>query len=371
MKILILNWRDIKNPSSGGAEIFTHEMARRWILWGHQVTQFSAAFRGCEKEEIIDGVKVIRRGEPDIRSLSLPVHFWAFWYYLTKFRGKFDVVIDEIHGIPFFTPFFVKEKKVALICEVAKEIWDQMFKFPWNLVGRLMEKFYFKIYKNVHFLTISPSTKNDLIGVGIPDENITILPMGVTLNLPRKLPPKEGSPTFIFVGRLCKMKGVDEAIRAFSLLIEDFPKAEFWIVGNGEKEYVDYLRKLVNQKKLKTRVKFLGFVSEEEKFKLLARAYLLLHPSRREGWGLVVHEANSVGTPVIAYNSPGLRDIVKDGKNGLLCQENTPEEMCRLAIKLIKDKSLYKKLQKGGLQEVKKASWEKTARAALEILDKL
>jgi len=368
MKILILNWRDIKNPLSGGAEVLTHEMAKRWIRWGHQVTQFSATFPGGEKEEIIDGVRVIRRGKPDIRSFSLPVHFWAFWYYLTKFRGKFDVVVDEIHGIPFFTPLFVKEKKVALICEVAKEIWDQMFKFPWNLAGRLVEKFYFKIYKNIHFLTISPSTKKDLISAGIPSSNITILPMGVTLNLPKKLPPKESSPTFIFVGRLCKMKGIDEAIGAFSLLIKDFPRAKFWIVGDGEKEYVDYLKRLVRHKKLKNQVKFFGFVSEKEKFKLLAKAHLLLHPSRREGWGLVVHEANSVDTPVVAYNSPGLRDVVKNGKNGLLCQENTSENMAQLTIRLLKNKTLYQKLQKGGLDEVKSHTWEQTAKVALEIL---
>lgn len=371
MKILIFNWRDIKNPLSGGAEILTHEMARRWVEWGHQVTQFSAAFPGCEKEEIIDGVRTIRKGAPDILSFSIPVHFWALWFYWTKFRGQFEVVIDEIHGIPFFTPLFVKEKKVALICEVAKEIWHQMFPFPWNLIGRLVEKFYFKVYKRIPFLTISPSTKNDLVTAGILEKNITVLPMGVTLNLPQKLPAKEKNPTLIFIGRLCKMKAVDESIKAFALIIKNYSRAKFWIVGDGEKEYIGYLKRLVRHKKLINQVKFFGFVDEKEKFKLLAKAHVLLHASKREGWGLVVHEANGVGTPVVAYNSPGLRDIVKDGENGLLCEENTPKDMSKKAINLLKDKFLYQKLQKGGLGEVGKANWDITAKIALAAIDKL
>mgnify|MGYP001575152852 CR=1 FL=1 len=371
LRILIFNWRDIKNPLSGGAEVLTHEMAKRWVRKGHRVTYFSAVFAGCQREETIDGVRVIRRGAPDILSFSIPVHFWAFWFYWTKFRGKFDVVIDEIHGIPFFTPFFVKEKKIVLICEVAKEIWGQMFSFPWNLIGRLVEKFYFRIYKRILFLTISPSTKKDLIKAGIPAKSITILPMGVTLNLPKNLPSKEKNPTFIFVGRLCKMKAVDEAIRAFALIIKNFPRAEFWIVGDGEREYVDYLKKLVSQKELRKNVKFFGFVDEGKKFILLAKAHILLHPSKREGWGLVVHEANSAGTPTVAYNSPGLRDVVKDGKNGILCEENTPQDMSEKLISLLENKSLYQKLQKGGLEEVKKHDWNKTAKVAIEVLDKL
>lgn len=371
MKILIFNWRDIKNPLSGGAEILTHEMAKRWVKWGHRVTQFSASFPDGVKQETIDGVQIIRRGAPDILSFSIPVHFWAFWYYWTKFRGRFDLVIDEIHGIPFFTPLFVKERKVALICEVANEIWGQMFAFPWSMIGLLTEKFYFYVYKKTNFLTISLSTQKDLISAGIPKEKITILPMGVTLYPLKKRPAKEKQPTLIFVGRLCRMKGIAEAISAFKLITKTFPKARFWIIGSGDKAYIKYLENLVKRKKLVNQVKFFGFVSEKEKFAYLARAHLLLHPSKREGWGLVVHEANSVGTPVVAYDSPGLRDIVRNGVNGRLCMNCSPEKMAKIAIDLLKNLSLYRQLQRDGLVEVKKASWNKTAKVALATLERV
>lgn len=371
MKILILNWRDIKNPEGGGAEILTHEMAKRWVKWGHEVTQFSASFPGGEPEEIIDGVKIIRRGSPTIRSLSIPVHLAAFWWYQKNGKGRFDVVIDEIHGIPFFTPPYVKEKKIALICEVAQEIWDQMFSFPWNWMGHLIEKFYFKIYQRIPFLTISPSTKMDLLKCGISENQITVLPMGVNLLPVSQKIKKEKTPTLIFVGRLCQMKGIEEGIKAFRLIQKKISQAQFWIVGTGERDYVSKLKSHVRELKLSHSVSFFGFISEKKKFALMKRAHLLIHPSVREGWGLVVIEANNVRTPAVGYNVPGLRDSIKEGRTGLLTQENTPEFLAKGVVRLLKDKELYKKLQNNALAWSKKFTWEKTAKESLELIERL
>ena len=81
MHILILNWRDIKNPSSGGAELLTHEMAKRWVEQNHQVTLFTSRFKKSKATEIVDGVKIVREGNPDLRSLFSSVHFNAYRYY--------------------------------------------------------------------------------------------------------------------------------------------------------------------------------------------------------------------------------------------------------------------------------------------------
>jgi len=62
MNILIYNWRDIKNPDAGGAEVFTHEIFKRIAKRRHNVTWFTSSFPNCEKEEIIDGIKIIRCG---------------------------------------------------------------------------------------------------------------------------------------------------------------------------------------------------------------------------------------------------------------------------------------------------------------------
>lgn len=368
MRILIFNWRDIKNPQGGGAEILTYEMAKRWVKWGHKVTQFSASFPGGKSEEVIDGVKIIRRGSPEVRSFSIPVHLAGFWFYQKHFKGKFDVVIDEIHGLPFFTPLYVKEKKVALICEVAREIWDYMFSFPWNLIGHLVEKFYFKIYKKTPFLTISSSTKKDLLRSGIAKDQIKVLPMGVNLiPLPENI-KKEKVPTLIFVGRLSQMKGIEDGIKAFRLVQKRFPQAQLWVVGTGEKEYENELKKHVKKLKLDKSVSFFGFVSEKEKLTLMKQAHILIHSSVREGWGLVVIEANAMGTPAVVYNVPGLRDSTKNGVTGLICAKNTPENLAKNVIKLLEDKFLYETLQKNAYQWSKNFTWDKTAKECLRFL---
>lgn len=371
MKILILNWRDIKHPQSGGAEILIYEMAKRWVKWGHQVTQFSASFPGGKTEEVIDGVKIIRWGSAKIPSFHIPVHLTAFWWYKKNGKGKFDVVIDKIHGIPFFTPFYVKEKKIALICEVAEEIWDQMFSFPWNCIGRLIEKFYLKTYQNIFFLTISSSTKIDLVKSGISKDKIQVLPMGVSLTSIPQTIKKEKLPTLIFAGRLCQMKGIEDGIKAFGMIRDKIPQSQLWIVGAGERNYVNKLKNYVKKLKLSESVSFFGFVSEEKKFALMKRAHILIHPSRREGWGLVVIEANAVGTPAVAYNAPGLRDSIRNGETGLLTQKNTFQFLTKDVLKLLKDKNLYKKLQNNTLAWSKNFTWEKSAKESLELIEKI
>lgn len=366
MRILILNWRDIKNPTSGGAEILTHEMAKRWVKKGHVVTQFSSYFPGARITETIDGIKFIRQGKSDVRYFLNSVHFAAFRYFLQN-RGLFDVIIDEVHGIPFFTPFYVRKKKVVLICEVAGRIWDVNFSFPFNILGKFVEKNYFNFYKNIDFLTISNSTKNELIKLGVSDKRITVLPMGITT--PKSLPvyEKEKTPTLIFVARLLKAKGIEDAIKACALLKKEFPRIKLWVIGKGEKNYEKYLKKLVKLKKIDSSVRFFGFVTQSEKFKLMQRAHLLVVPSIKEGFGLTIPEAGLVGTPAVAYDVEGLRDIINDGHNGLLVKANS--EMLSKKIKeLILDNNLYKKIQKESIKIAKELDWNNTAEVALELL---
>lgn len=368
MKILILNWRDIKNPASGGAEILTHEMAKRWVKKGHEVTQFSSWFDGAKEKEMIDGIRFIRQGNSDARRIFESVHFRAFWNYRKYFKGKFDVVIDEIHGLPFFTPFYVKEKKVALICEVADKIWDINFPYPFNLLGKIAEKNYFKFYRNVRFLTISSSTKEDLQKFGIDPGKITVLPMGI--NIPKNLPKyeKEKSPTLIFIGRLTKAKGVEDALKLCKILIKDFPKIMLWIVGRGEKPYEDYIRDVIEKLSLKKNTVLWGFIEESKKFELIGRAHALIATSVKEGFGLTVPEAGVIGTPAVVYNVEGLRDIVKNGYNGIIVEPD-PSLMAKAVKKIFIESEKYEEMRRNAAHYAQKLNWDNTAKKSLSILN--
>lgn len=371
MRILILNWRDVKNPLSGGAEVLTHEVAKRLVQFGNQVTQFSSYFSGASKEEFIDGVRIIREGSPDIRSLFYSVHFRAFLYY-HKNNKSFDVVIDEVHGVPFFTPWYVSGKKVVLICEVAGNLWIKIFGHISGFFGLVIEKFYFKfVYRNSRYITISESTKNDLRRKGIDGKNIIVVPMGINVPKGIKLGNKEKEVTLIFVGRLTKVKGIEDSFYAFKEVLKKKKIAKLWVVGRGDVLYVEYLKDMCKKLNINHAVIFFGYVSEKEKFNLLSRAHVLIHLSFLEGFGLTIPEAGYVGTPAIVYNVPGLRDIIKDNKNGILVTKNSPEMLGQEALRVVENKILYEKLSKGAKEEAKQYDWDNTARVIFSHLKKL
>lgn len=366
MNILILSWRDPKHPLSGGAEQVTHEHAKGWIQKGFGVYLFSSRFKGSKSYEVIDGVNVIRRG-----SQYLGVHIAAFFYYLRN-REKFSVVVDQFHGIPFFTPLYVFGKPViANIHETAKKVWFlNHFPFPVNsiigTIGYFLEPLIFLLYRSVPFIVVSKSTKRDLTKIGITKNNIYILPAG-SLVPKHKLTIKK-EPAIIYLGPLSKDKGIEDALKCFSFLL-NHKELRFWVVGKSVTEkYGQSLRRLAIQMGFGRRIKFFGFVNDEKKFELLSKAYLLINPSVREGWGLVNIEANSQGTPVVAYSSAGLVDSVKNGVSGVLCQKNTPEELAYKVVDLIRQKNLYRRLQRGAYVWSRKFSWERSRKISLRIL---
>jgi glycosyltransferase involved in cell wall biosynthesis len=361
MRILLFNWRDTKHPKAGGAEIVTLEHAKGWAKAGHTVTWFTAHFFGAPKDEIIDGVRIVRRAG------SLTVYLAAPVYYVLH-RREFDVVVDEVHGIPFFTPLYVRKPIIAFVHEVAGEIWDYMVGFPFNHIGKFLERVYLKMYKNITFWTDARSTVDNLVALGVPKTRCIAIPCPITNNIAVRSPVKEKHFTCIFVSRVVQMKGVEEVIKAFSFIALVDSKAQLWIVGGGEPLYMARLKEMIEDYGIESQVTFVGKVSEEQKLNLMGRAHVLLHASVKEGWGLVVLEAASQWTPSVVYNIAGLVDVVKHGQTGLVVHKNSPHEMAKAAMELAKNKTQYQKLQKGAVLWVKSLSWKHVVEESLALL---
>ena len=361
MNILILNWRDIKNPRAGGAELLTHEMAMRWIAVGHHVTLFSERFDSAASEESVDGVMIVRRGR------WWSVHFQAMIYYLQHFRST-DVIIDEVHWFPFFSVLYAPEKTVLLVCEVANKLFFRLFPFAIATVGRLLEKLYISMYRNVPVLAISRSTKEALIREGIRRKRITVIPMGVSLSKHSKRIAKESRFTLIVVGRLHVLKGTVDAIVAYAHIRKRVASAKLWIVGS---DGGGYQQKLIHQAKklgVEEGMTFFGRVSEEKKFELLAKAHILLMPSVHEGWGLVVVEAASQGTPAVGYETAGVQDVILHDKTGVLVEAGQSEKLALEVVKLWNDQKRYRRYQIAGKKRAASMNWDDTARVALSVL---
>ncbi len=367
MNILTLSWRDPKHPTAGGAEQIMHEHMKGWIEAGHKVTLFSSRIKGLPDKEILSGIEIIRKGDQ-----YLGVKITAFFFWLTN-KKNYDFVVDQFHGIPFFTPLYINKPKLAVLQEVAKRVWflnELPIPFNWiiGLLGYLLEPVIFLFYKKVPFMVGSESAKNDLIKFGISSRNIAIVPHGVIVQKPNPFPKKEKIKTTIFLGALAKDKGIEDAIKVFSLLNKE-GKYNFWVIGRGGENYVNKLLSMCNKLGLDNKVKFWGFVSDHQKFELLARAHVLINPSVHEGWGLVNIEANCVGTPVVAYNSAGLIDSVKNGESGKIVEKRIPEELAREVINILSNNKNYYKLVNSSIVWANKFSWEESKQKSLKYIN--
>ena len=358
MRILFLNWKDVKNPDVGGAEIIAFEFARRLVKDAHEVIFFSRTFPGCRKQEVLDGASIIRRGN------RLTVYLEAFLYY-RRLKKKPDKVVDMINTICWQTPLYIPEKKrVGYVNQLAKEVFFFELSWPNSIISYIFEKFEYIAYRNTKMLCYYKSTKDDLISFGIPEKNIKIFPMGMDHERYFPKGKKSVNPLFIFVARLVKMKRPDVCIKAMEKVLLKYPRAKLAVIGSGPDE--EMLKKITNNLKLTKNVVFVSknnfFIDKnikDIKLTLMRKAWALLLPSVKEGWGMVVTEAGACGTPAIVSNVTGLKDSVINGKTGIILSKNpSSDELADALIQIIEDEDLRKKLGKGAIRWSRRFSWE-------------
>lgn len=359
--ILIFNWRDIKHAWAGGAEVYVHEIAKRWVKQGLNVTVFSGFDNKSAMDDVKDGVKMIRRGG------KYTVYFWAFVYYIFVLRKKHDVIVDCENGIPFFTPFYSNKPVFLLIYHVHQDVFKQYLPWPIAKTAAFLEsKLMPYVYRSKQIITISESSKKAILKLGhFKSENIQIIHCGIdSKNFNPQ--PKTIYPSFIYLGRLKFHKNIDVAVKAFGRILNHYPKAVLNIVGEGEDE--SRLRSLVKSLNITNSVNFYGRVTESVKYKLLSESWVMLQPSGVEGWGITVIEANGSGTPVIASDVSGLRDSVVNNETGLLVEVRNVKQL-GLAMDYILSNKLKRELYiKNALVWSKNFTWDKSADMFLGII---
>lgn len=363
LRILIFNWRDTKHVWGGGAEVYIHELSKELTTKGYNVTVFCGNDGKNPRNEIIDNVLIIRRGG------FYTVYAWAFLYYILKLRGKFDLIIDSENGIPFFTPLYIKKPIIGLVHHVHQEVFRAHLSFPLaQIAGFLEGKLMPFVYKNTKFIAVSNSSKEAMEAIGLGKKlEISIINPGVDL-LKFKASKKTEDPTILYLGRLKPYKSIDRLITAFSQVAQKIPTASLTIAGVGESR--KELEEMTVKLGLASVVKFLGRVSEKAKAELLASSWILAQPSKIEGWGITVIEANASGTPVIASDVPGLRDSIRNPHTGLLVTWDNQEKWVDAMVKVIKDENFRKSLEQEAQLWSKNFSWQKSTDKFLEVIQK-
>jgi len=361
LRILILNWRDIKHVWAGGAEVYVHELAKQFVQSGHNVTIFCGNDGKSVRNDVIDGVTIKRRGGTYL------VYLWAIAYYLIRYKGKYDVVIDCENGIPFFTPLYVRKPVILQVHHIHQDVFRKYLPFPLSHIGLFLEaKVMPFIYRNNIVVTVSESSKQDIVKLGLAKtSNIHIVNPGIH---PQDYTREEKAtyPLFSYVGRLKPYKNVDVIIKAFAQVYASYPKAHLAIMGEGETW--DSLVALIRELGLKKAVTMYGKVSHEQKSTILSKSWAMLQPSMVEGWGITVIEANASGTPVIASNVPGLRDSIVHGKTGVLVAPGDVDQFARCLIDFILHEKYRLYLSQQAYIWSQRFSWERSANEYFRVI---
>lgn len=347
MKILWLSWKDKQHPYAGGAEVVLHELCKRLIAEGHEVTILTARYTGAKKYDHLDGAKVVRIG-----TNSYTHSFLALAYYLRHFRNQFDVIVDVVNTAPYLASLFRGNAKHLLFYhQLARKIWFYETKRPLSWLGYyLLEPgatFLLSHFGNGKIITISNSSKHDLIRHGFKSDRIAVISQGIELQPVKNLDKikKYSQPTLLSLGTIRPMKGTAEQIKAFELAKPKIKNLKLKVAGGAVGEYGQKVLNMIENSPYAKDIEYLGKVNQKQKIELMRRSHLILVSSVKEGWGLIVTEAASQGTPAVVYDVDGLRDSVQHQVTGLISRANTPGAMATQIIRALQDSKLYTKLR--------------------------
>lgn len=360
LRILIFNWRDLRHVWSGGAEVYIHELAKRWVRDGNKVTIFSGNDGNSKRFEKIDGVNIIRRGGFYV------VYLWAFLYYIFRLRGRYDVIIDSENGLPFFTPLYAQEKVYLLIHHVHQEVFRKSLPPPFSWIASFLEKRVMPIvYRKTEVITVSPSSKADILTHKLTKHDPHIVYNGIDFHV-CKPGRKSKKPMVLYLGRLTTAKSIHVLLRAAEHIISRIPDVQITVAGDGP--HKGTLVRLAKSLGVDKHIVFTGKVTDEEKVELYQKAWVFVNPSLIEGWGITTIEANACGTPVVASNVAGLMDAVHNPHSGFLVPYGDVAEFSKYIIKLLTNSRMRTRMSRESITWARKFDWDKSAELSLRIL---
>ncbi|MEW6509320.1 MAG: glycosyltransferase family 4 protein [Bacteroidota bacterium] len=365
MNILVVNWQDRTHPDAGGAEVHFQEIFARIANRGHQVTLCCCAYPGARKRETIQGIEVIRRGSRALFNFRFPV------VYLTQLRDrKFDVVVEDLNKVPFFTPLFVRRPLAGIAHHLFGRSIFRETRSPAAAYVYWMERAATAFYRRrIPFMVVSPSTRDEFISRGFRPDRLAVVHNCVDHARYVPGPEKSATPLVGYFGRLKRYKSVDTLLHALPAVLTRVPDLKIVIAGEGDDR--PRLESMAQARGIASAIQFTGYLSEKAKVNLLQRMWFKVATSSKEGWGLTIIEANACGTPAIASDVPGLRDAVKDNETGLLYPYGDADALTARMLLLLQDGELRDRLSANAMRWAKEFDWENAAGKTLDFLTRV
>lgn len=358
MNILLVNWQDLENPEAGGAEIHLFELFSRLAEGGHRVRLVCSGWKGGPRTGFVRGIAVERHGDRHSFALKGRAAVRA------ALRSEaYDVLVEDINKLPLYTPSLSPIASYVIVPHLFGTTAYEEAAWPMATAVVAAERLIPRLYRRSRFHAISESTRDDLVSRGIDHDRITVVHPGVDSRAFSPDPSLDRSdpPSFLYVGRLKRYKGVEHALRALAVVRREVPAVRLDVAGSGDDR--GRLEALAVELGLGDAVTFHGFVTEAEKLRLFRTTWANVFPSPKEGWGITVMEAAAAGTPSIASDSPGLRDSVVAGRTGWLVPHGDAEALARQMLLLVRNPGLVAETGRAARAHAIEWDWDAAARA--------
>ncbi|MEJ7831968.1 MAG: glycosyltransferase family 4 protein [Nocardioides sp.] len=357
--VVFLSWRDTRNPEGGGAELYLEKMAAGLVARGVRVTIFCAAHDAAPAEEVVDGIRFVRRGS------KLSVYGQGMRALARRQFGAVDLVVDIQNGLPFFSRLVTRKPVLVLVHHVHREQWPVVYAGLTGRVGWWIERRFAPwLYRSSQYVAVSRATRDELRQLGVDGERVAVVHNGTDPAV-RIDHGKAPGPTIAVVGRLVPHKRVEHAIDAALVLREEFPDLRLHVVGHGwwEGELHEYAARVGAGET----VVFEGHVCEERKHETYRRAWLLALPSLKEGWGLVIGEAGMHGTPTVAYRAAGgTQESISHEVSGILV--DTPAEFTAALGEMLRNDVRRRELAVGAELRSHEFTWDRAQEAFASVV---
>jgi phosphatidylinositol alpha-mannosyltransferase len=181
----------------------------------------------------------------------------------------------------------------------------------------------------------------------------------------------DGRLNILFVGRLDPRKGFRYLLRAFPLIKEEVPQARLIVVGAYRKKEMSGFLHDVREHHL-TGVRFVGQVSDEELPRYYRSCHVFCAPSTGfESFGIVLLEAMAAGKPTVASNITGYRDLLENGREGLLAEPKNERSLAEAIIRILKDPAMQQRMGAEGRVKASQYSWRQVALRVLDYYQEL
>lgn len=300
-RVLHLGFEDPMMPGSGGGSVRTHEINRRLVADGMAVTVLTTRYPGCS-ERVQDGVRYVPVGPGAGRNrLTRLLGYAAALPSEVRRRPDHDLVVEDFFApiSSMGAPLWTSRPTVGVVQWLHARDKAAEYGLPFHLVERA------GVRTHRRLIAVSEGTAARLRTMN-PAAHVEVIGNGVD-RLAFAQEPRPGRDV-VFIGRLeTRGKGLDLLLHAWATAGPQLD-ADLVIAGTGPDE--QSLRQLARRLGIADRVRFVGWVSGQAKYELLAGARLVVVPSRQETFGIVAVEALATGTPVVAFDIPCLRELL-------------------------------------------------------------